>query len=119
MNKEDIALPEAQRTHLSASAYHPATSTDVSFSFFFQAEDGIRDLYVTGVQTCALPISTSAAEARNPQRDLPIGIFMTLAVCTVLYMAVAAVMTGIVPYARLGVADPIAEIGRASCRERG
>ena len=53
-------------------------------------------------------VSTSAAEARNPQRDLPIGIFMTLAVCTVLYMAVAAVMTGIVPYARLGVADPIA-----------
>lgn len=53
-------------------------------------------------------VSTSAAEARNPQRDLPIGIFMTLAVCTLLYMAVAAVMTGIVPYRQLGVADPIA-----------
>jgi APA family basic amino acid/polyamine antiporter len=53
-------------------------------------------------------VSTSAAEARNPQRDLPIGIFLTLAICTVLYMAVAAVMTGIVPYERLGVADPIA-----------
>lgn len=53
-------------------------------------------------------VSTSAAEARNPQRDLPIGIFMTLAICTLLYMAVAAVMTGIVPYQRLGVADPVA-----------
>lgn len=53
-------------------------------------------------------VSTSAAEARNPQRDLPIGIFMTLAICTLLYMTVAAVMTGIVPYARLGVADPVA-----------
>ena len=53
-------------------------------------------------------VSTSAAEARNPRRDLPFGIFMTLAICTLLYMAVALVMTGIVPYARLGVADPIA-----------
>ena len=53
-------------------------------------------------------VSTSAAEARNPQRDLPIGIFITLLICTALYMAVALVMTGIVPYAKLGVADPIA-----------
>src|SRR6266496_3989165 len=35
----------------------------IYFSFFFQAEDGIRDLYVTGVQTCALPISTELAQA--------------------------------------------------------
>ncbi|MBN8887262.1 MAG: amino acid permease [Rudaea sp.] len=53
-------------------------------------------------------VSTSAAEARNPQRDLPIGIFSTLTICTLLYMAVAAVMTGIVPYRQLGVADPLA-----------
>src|SRR5204863_5210035 len=37
------------------------------FFFFFQAEDGIRDLYVTGVQTCALPISTAIAEAASSQ----------------------------------------------------
>src|SRR5204862_2047802 len=38
----------------------PIVSVMLSFVFFFQAEDGIRDLYVTGVQTCALPISAAA-----------------------------------------------------------
>src|SRR6266567_6983388 len=38
------------------------------FFFFFQAEDGIRDLTVTGVQTCALPISTGTGPARSPRR---------------------------------------------------
>jgi len=53
-------------------------------------------------------VSTAAEEARNPQRDMPIGIMGSLAVATVLYIAVAAIMTGVVPYARLGVADPVA-----------
>lgn len=53
-------------------------------------------------------VSTAAAEARNPQRDIPIGILGSLAVCTVVYIAVAAVMTGVVPYAKLGVPDPVA-----------
>jgi len=53
-------------------------------------------------------VSTTAEEARNPQRDLPIGIIASLVIATVLYMAVAAIMTGIVPYEKLGVADPIA-----------
>jgi APA family basic amino acid/polyamine antiporter len=53
-------------------------------------------------------ISTTAEEARNPQRDLPIGIMGSLIVATVLYMIVAAIMTGTVPYKDLGVADPIA-----------
>ena len=53
-------------------------------------------------------VSTTAEEAKNPQRDLPIGIMVSLVVATVLYMAVAAIMTGIVPYRDLGVADPIA-----------
>lgn len=53
-------------------------------------------------------VSTTAEEARNPQRDLPIGIIASLVIATVLYMAVAAIMTGIVPYTELGVADPIA-----------
>src|SRR5512139_1879372 len=53
-------------------------------------------------------VSTTAEEAKNPQRDLPIGIMASLMVATVLYMAVAAIMTGIVPYKDLGVADPIA-----------
>jgi basic amino acid/polyamine antiporter, APA family len=53
-------------------------------------------------------VSAAAAEARNPQRDMPIGILGALLVCTVLYIVVAAVLTGIVPYRELGVADPIA-----------
>jgi APA family basic amino acid/polyamine antiporter len=53
-------------------------------------------------------VSTTAEEAKNPQRDLPIGIMGSLIVATVLYVAVAAIMTGIVPYRELGVADPIA-----------
>jgi len=53
-------------------------------------------------------VSTTAEEAVNPQRDMPIGIMGSLLVATVLYMAVAAIMTGIVPYQQLGVADPVA-----------
>jgi APA family basic amino acid/polyamine antiporter len=46
-------------------------------------------------------VSTAAEEAKNPQRDLPIGIIATLIVCTVLYIAVAVVLTGIVPWQSL------------------
>jgi len=54
-------------------------------------------------------VSTAAQEARQPQRDMPIGILGSLIICTVLYIAVAAVLTGLVPYADLNVADPIAK----------
>ncbi len=53
-------------------------------------------------------VSTVAQEARNPQKDMPIGILASLAVCTVLYIAVALVLTGIVSYKELLVPDPIA-----------
>ncbi len=53
-------------------------------------------------------VSTAAQEAKNPQRDMPIGILGSLALCTVLYIAVSAVLTGLVPYPKLNVADPIA-----------
>src|SRR5256885_4946102 len=46
-------------------------------------------------------VSTAAEEAKNPQRDLPIGIIATLIVCTVMYIAVAVVLTGIVPWQSL------------------
>jgi APA family basic amino acid/polyamine antiporter len=52
--------------------------------------------------------STTALEARNPQRDLPIGIIGTLVVSTVLYVAMAAVITGMVPYFKLNNAEPVA-----------
>jgi len=53
-------------------------------------------------------VSTAAQEAKNPKRDMPIGILASLAVCTVLYVAVGFVLTGIVPYDKLNVPDPIA-----------
>ncbi|MDB5365708.1 MAG: amino acid transporter [Rhodospirillales bacterium] len=54
-------------------------------------------------------VSTAAQEARNPQRDMPIGLIGALLVCTVLFVAFAAVLVGIVPYAQLkGDAAPIA-----------
>ena len=54
-------------------------------------------------------VSTTAQEAVRPQRDVPIGILGSLSVCTVLYIGVAAVLTGLVPFAQLDVADPIAK----------
>ncbi len=54
-------------------------------------------------------VSTAAEEAVNPPRDLPIGILVSLAVCTVIYMVVAGLLTGIVPYGTLNVPSPVAE----------
>lgn len=53
-------------------------------------------------------VSTAAEECKNPNRDIPIGIVGSLAVCTVLYIAVAAVLTGVVPYASLNNSEPVA-----------
>lgn len=53
-------------------------------------------------------VSTQAEEAKNPQRDLPIGIIGSLVICTLLYIAVAAVLTGMVPYKEIDVNAPIA-----------
>jgi APA family basic amino acid/polyamine antiporter len=53
-------------------------------------------------------VSTAAQETKNPQRDLPFGILGSLAVCTVLYVAVSLVLTGVVSYTQLGVPHPIA-----------
>jgi basic amino acid/polyamine antiporter, APA family len=53
-------------------------------------------------------VSAAAQEARNPMRDMPIGILGSLVVCTVLYVLIGLLLTGIVPYDRLNVPDPIA-----------
>ena len=53
-------------------------------------------------------VSTAAQEAKKPQRDMPIGILSSLAICTVLYIIVSLVLTGIVSYTQLNVPDPIA-----------
>jgi len=53
-------------------------------------------------------VSTAAQEAKNPQKDMPIGILGSLAVCTVLYILVSGLLTGIVPFTALNVPDPVA-----------
>jgi len=53
-------------------------------------------------------VSTAAQEAKHPQRDMPIGILGSLGICTLLYIAVSLVLTGIVKYTQLNVPDPIA-----------
>ena len=63
-------------------------------------------------------VSTAAQEARDPARDMPIGILGSLVICTVLYILVAGVLTGLVNYANLNVPDPLA-IGIDSTGARG
>ena len=53
-------------------------------------------------------VSTAAQEAKDPARDMPIGILGSLVICTILYIVVAAVLTGLVPYQNLNVRDPLA-----------
>jgi APA family basic amino acid/polyamine antiporter len=57
-------------------------------------------------------VSTQAEEARNPHRDVPIGLMVSLLICTILYIAVAAVLTGIVPYDKINVDAPVSDAFR-------
>ncbi|HEY1065632.1 MAG TPA: amino acid permease [Pirellulales bacterium] len=65
-------------------------------------------------------ISTHSEEAKNPQRDLPIGIIASLIICTLLYIAMAAVLTGMVPYDKINVDAPVSnafeQIGLTTAR---
>ena len=62
-------------------------------------------------------VSTAAAEARNPRRTVPIGLLGTVIIATVIYIAVGFVLTGMVNYSKLGVADPIAVALEAGGRD--
>jgi basic amino acid/polyamine antiporter, APA family len=55
-------------------------------------------------------VSTLAEESKNPQRDLPRGMMYSLIICTIVYIVLALVLTGMVSYSLLGVTDPLAEI---------
>jgi amino acid transporter len=55
-------------------------------------------------------ISTTAEECKNPQRDLPRGILYSIVICTILYVAIALVITGMVSYSELNVGDPLAYV---------
>src|SRR5206468_11283900 len=68
-------------------------------------------LRAAGVVFCAYigfdAVSTAAQEAKNPQKDMPIGILGSLAICTVLYILVSGLLTGVVHYPRLNVGAPV------------
>ena len=59
-------------------------------------------------------VSTAAQEAKNPQRDMPIGIIGSLLICTLLYIVVSGIATGVMPYTQLDVPDPIAKVADAA-----
>ncbi len=58
-------------------------------------------------------VATAAEETKNPQRDMPIGIFGSLAICTLLYVLVSLVITGMVPYDKIKIEAPLAEAFRS------
>ena len=88
-------------THLNYANYHPFAPNG-----FTGIHQGAAIVFFAYIGFDA--ISTAAEETRDPQRNLPIGILGGLAVCTVIYVVVGAVLTGMVPYTELGVADPLA-----------
>ncbi len=97
-------------TYISSANYDPFIPT----SGYAGAEGGILGILSAGGLVFFTyvgfdAVSTAAAESRNPQRTIPIGLLATVAISTVLYVAVALVLTGMVPFEKLDVADPISE----------
>src|SRR4029079_7842758 len=89
-------------THLHGANYHPFAPNG-----FKGIHQGAAIVFFAYIGFDA--ISTAAEETKNPQRNLPIGILGGLAICTVIYIVIGFVLTGMVPYQDLGkAADPLA-----------
>ena len=88
------------------TAINPANYTPFAPNGFTGIHQGAAIVFFAYIGFDA--ISTAAEETRNPQRNLPIGILGGLAICTVIYVVVGIVLTGMVPYSELAVADPLA-----------
>ena len=89
-----------------ATAVNPDNYTPFAPNGFTGIHQGAAIVFFAYIGFDAL--STAAEETKNPQRNLPIGILGGLAICTVIYVLVGAVLTGMVPYGELAVADPLA-----------
>jgi APA family basic amino acid/polyamine antiporter len=89
------------------TAINPANYTPFAPNGFTGIHQGAAIVFFAYIGFDA--ISTAGEETRNPQRNLPIGILGGLAICTLIYVIVGAVLTGMVPYQQLAVADPLAE----------
>jgi len=98
---------------------HPDTTIKVNWKQFIPTNTGEFGKYGwSGVARAASVIffayigfdavSTAAQEAKNPQKDMPIGIMGSLLICTILYILVSGLLTAVVPYTSLNVSDPVA-----------
>jgi APA family basic amino acid/polyamine antiporter len=87
--------------HINTANYHPFAPNG-----FAGIHQGAAIVFFAYIGFDA--ISTAAEETKDPQRNLPIGILGGLAICTVIYVIIGAVLTGMVPYKELAVADPLA-----------
>ena len=96
--------------HLNTANWHPF----MPFGWFNTLENGKNTGVLAGASLVFFAyfgfdaVSTAAEEAKNPQRDLPIGLLVSLAFCTVIYIIVSAILTGVVPYNELNTASPVA-----------
>lgn len=96
--------------HLNTDNWHPF----MPFGWFTMVEGGKNIGVLAGASLVFFAyfgfdaVSTAAEEAKNPQRDLPIGLIASLTFCTIIYIIVSALLTGIVPYTDLNVASPVA-----------
>jgi APA family basic amino acid/polyamine antiporter len=95
---------------LGAQYIHPANwGTDWStFAPYGFSGIGAGAAYIFFAYIGFDAVSTTAQEAKNPQRDLPIAIIASLSICTLLYIGVAAVLTGMVPWKEINIEAPIA-----------
>jgi len=105
------------------SGSHPAPGGDVTTSLLQDIGFNTGTFGVGGIFSGAALVffafigfdivATAAEETKNPQRDMPIGIFGSLAICTVLYVAVSLVVTAMVPYDQIKLEAPLAEAFRS------
>src|SRR5437868_1984637 len=89
-----------------ATHLHPQNYTPFAPNGFRGIHQGAAIVFFAYIGFDA--ISTAAEETKDPQRNLPIGILGGLAICTLIYVVIGAVLTGMVPYKELAVADPLA-----------
>jgi len=101
-----LGLAYVKRENLSADGFIPPNTGvfgEYGWSGIFRGAGMVFFAYI-GFDA----VSTTAQEAKNPQRDMPIGIIGSLIICTILYCLAAVVMTGVVNYRLLDVPDPVA-----------
>ncbi|HSI43075.1 MAG TPA: amino acid permease [Methylotenera sp.] len=96
--------------HLNTDNWHPF----MPYGWFTVLENGKTIGVLAGASLVFFAyfgfdaVSTAAEEAKNPQRDLPIGLLASLTFCTIVYIIVSGLLTGIVPYTELNVPSPVA-----------